>query len=71
MKLKTYLVRKYTLWIQCNVFNEGTGKVHFDLSECVQGCPNPQVPIKVLCQTLFFRNLSPVHILSIVIIINL
>jgi len=57
MKLKTYLVRKYTLRTQCIVFNGGTGKVHFDLSECLQGCRNPQFPIKFLSrQTLRFSE---------------
>jgi len=73
MKLKTYLVRMYTLWIQCLVFNEGTNKVLFDLSECVQRWRNPIFSHKVLVMpnTVFLRNLSPVHILSIIIIMNL
>jgi len=73
MKLKIYLVRMYTFWIQCIVFNEGARKVDFDLSECVHGCRNPLVSHKVLVKpnTVFLRKLSPVHILSIIIIMNL
>jgi hypothetical protein len=57
MRLKTYLIRKYTLWIRCIVFNEGISKVHFDLSKCVQGFITPQFPIKFFsCQTLCFSE---------------